>query len=1277
MVESFGLLRQKDIVAKMVGYIMGNTEYVTDFSEGSIIRSLCEAVAEELYSSNVAFAQGVIGAINSSVKQAFNFPSLQASNATGVYTFYRKMLASPITLSTSTTNSQKGISLVSGGILPYSNATWSIPTYFGITGVTSTGKENVSSTSYISVLDGYNTVRLRWFTENGYSSYRVYRASINPSTVSSLINAGGSPVSGTTTSNALVAQQAKNSPSVVLTTATIDGLIASGATYWYSVASHNATTGESAASTPQSIQAGSTTAATNKITLAITNASGDTSVAWYVYRSATQNMSAASAVYVQANSVIDIGLSASTIVSANTVSTSWLSRTWHGTQTNNALVGKYFFSITAFDTEGLESLGQYPVSATYTSGVPVLYWSGVAGLPTNVSSYRIYRSIIGTPVISSSSSTSSASITTIYSLQSSLSTGESSAPTEPVSIASSSSGVASFSFPTPYNGLSYATAFNIYRSSSNVVFTATISGNTMNVTAVSSGTFSIGQIVVGTTVTSNSLITALGTGTGGTGAYTLSQSSTISSPTSMVASNMFAVEKTSISPVAHPDAPVVTTKTASSGSYYGLSAIIVGSNYETESEIVLFSTGTISTNLTTIAAVAWNPTPGTSPVYTAVATGGATTAWTGTLTASGGATMTFAAGDYIVATHSVAGSVTLTVTTAVAAVASVNISYAGSASLASGTLTYSTIVVARPVIFTWTSSASSNITKYRLYKSDTADFTTSVSYYSIPKNSSGSTTSFIVTGNSTAYNDGNIFLKRTTITESASRSSAVWPSTYYPMNYSYTAIANPVIYPLQGASVSWQTLASSVAYSGKTWPYIHTIANIANSSLSVIPYSDPEKQLVQYDDNGSTKPISVNGETTGNYYSLWNLINNAQAISGDITISNGLQVRVPGTSKTYAVNLSSKNFETLSSSVNSIDVPIQASFPGLSGNTPSNTITEIVNTIYGISSGSNRSALINGRDAETESEWKIRFSAYMRSLARGTKDSLEEGAKTASLVNTNGSVIESVIKSYAIEDGTTTVNLFIHNGSGQTCSQDLSEKTRKIINGYIENGNYFAGYKPSGIAVIIKPVVFFSQNLSISLTLLGGYSLTSVSDSVRQAVEDYFYSLDISDGFTLSVVTVSANASVNSSDKYRVVLTDSNGNKSFPSSIFEGYSSFVYTVPINNIGPSVTKVEILKWRSYYSDWGLADTIYNSGVSLSGATWLDPLNVDANTLDQYIFTNPLRKYFQKSVLSRSILRVPGVAAVQIKILDASNVEQDVEYVVAGEGYVMLTGTVSVS
>lgn len=59
-------------------------------------------------------------------------------------------------------------------------------------------------------------------------------------------------------------------------------------------------------------------------------------------------------------------------------------------------------------------------------------------------------------------------------------------------------------------------------------FTASQSGNTMTVTAVASGTIAVGQAIqAGGTV--GATITALGTGTGGTGTYTLSNSATVGS----------------------------------------------------------------------------------------------------------------------------------------------------------------------------------------------------------------------------------------------------------------------------------------------------------------------------------------------------------------------------------------------------------------------------------------------------------------------------------------------------------------------------------------------------------------------------------------------------------------------------------------------------------------------------------------------------------------------------------------------------------------------------
>jgi hypothetical protein len=62
-------------------------------------------------------------------------------------------------------------------------------------------------------------------------------------------------------------------------------------------------------------------------------------------------------------------------------------------------------------------------------------------------------------------------------------------------------------------------------------FTASITGTTMDVTAVTSGTLAVGNIVYGTGVSPVTKITALGTGTGTTGTYTVSVLQTVASAT--------------------------------------------------------------------------------------------------------------------------------------------------------------------------------------------------------------------------------------------------------------------------------------------------------------------------------------------------------------------------------------------------------------------------------------------------------------------------------------------------------------------------------------------------------------------------------------------------------------------------------------------------------------------------------------------------------------------------------------------------------------------------
>ncbi len=66
-------------------------------------------------------------------------------------------------------------------------------------------------------------------------------------------------------------------------------------------------------------------------------------------------------------------------------------------------------------------------------------------------------------------------------------------------------------------------------SPSSAIFTGSISTTTLTVTAVQSGTIAVGQAIFGQGIAQNTVITGLGTGSGGVGTYTVSDSQTVAS----------------------------------------------------------------------------------------------------------------------------------------------------------------------------------------------------------------------------------------------------------------------------------------------------------------------------------------------------------------------------------------------------------------------------------------------------------------------------------------------------------------------------------------------------------------------------------------------------------------------------------------------------------------------------------------------------------------------------------------------------------------------------
>ena len=156
-------------------------------------------------------------------------------------------------------------------------------------------------------------------------------------------------------------------------------------------------------------------------------------------------------------------------------------------------------------------------------------------------------------------------------------------------------------------------------SPSSAVFTGTISGTTLTVTAVTNGTIGAGQALFGVGITQETIISALGTGSGGVGTYTINISQTVSTAEKMNSTAVAAVFTATISTT------TLSVTAVSSGTIYlgqtvqgaGVTANTVitaqGSNIVLSQTIVTGGTGYAVNDQVTVVGGVYGSTP---QVYT-------------------------------------------------------------------------------------------------------------------------------------------------------------------------------------------------------------------------------------------------------------------------------------------------------------------------------------------------------------------------------------------------------------------------------------------------------------------------------------------------------------------------------------------------------------------------------------------------------------------------------------------------------------------------------------
>lgn len=187
----------------------------------------------------------------------------------------------------------------------------------------------------------------------------------------------------------------------------------------------------------------------------------------------------------------------------------------------------------------------------------------------------------------------------------------------------------------------------------------------------------------------------------------------------------------------------------------------------------------------------------------------------------------------------------------------------------------------------------------------------------------------------------------------------------------------------------------------------------------------------------------------------------------------------------------------------SVDVPVTASSSGASGNLPSGAITDVRALALPRSATITNTPFTSGKDAESDSERKVRFRDFLQSVARGTLDSVRFAASCGVVKNQSGQVIERISRIGHLEEAG-RVRIYVYGSNGLP-SDALIQDAQRLIDGYtLEDGTLVSGYRPTGVRVDVLRMVERHVDLFLQIRMMPGFDLTT---TVRQSIESLLVSL--------------------------------------------------------------------------------------------------------------------------------------------------------------------------
>lgn len=187
----------------------------------------------------------------------------------------------------------------------------------------------------------------------------------------------------------------------------------------------------------------------------------------------------------------------------------------------------------------------------------------------------------------------------------------------------------------------------------------------------------------------------------------------------------------------------------------------------------------------------------------------------------------------------------------------------------------------------------------------------------------------------------------------------------------------------------------------------------------------------------------------------------------------------------------------IAASASSITATVRAVTAGSAGNASAGSINTMAQAISGVDTVSNAAAFDNGRDAEEDTAYRIRFVAWLASLFKATRAAV--GYAITSLQQGLSFAITEC-QTYA---GATKLGYFyvvVDDGSGSPSSETLSAAAT-AVDAVRACGIQFSIYSPSLVAA----------NVAVTVTIADGYVASTVRAAVQAAISNFISALSMGD----------------------------------------------------------------------------------------------------------------------------------------------------------------------